>query len=258
MDRGVRSLIAFPCAGETLIGSLDMAAGATGLLIVSGGNEIRCGAHRGMALLAAAMTARGHPVFRYDRRGIGDSSGDNHGYLSARGDLVAAAEAFRAAAPQLATIVAYGNCDAASLLALHGREAGVDRLILANPWTIEDFDDLPPVAAIRATYRQRLTSPRAWARLLSGRIDLGKALRGLRKASTAPPQTLARRIVGAIENWGDAATIILASGDATAQAFAAAAPHRPAHRIDTASHSFARETDQRQLQALVAGLLEDQ
>ena len=43
----MRKLIAFPCAGETLVGSLDEGAGSTGLLIVSGGNEIRMGAHRG-------------------------------------------------------------------------------------------------------------------------------------------------------------------------------------------------------------------
>ena len=49
----MRELISFPCEGDTLAGTLDDAPGATGLLIVSGGNEIRCGAHRGMALLAA-------------------------------------------------------------------------------------------------------------------------------------------------------------------------------------------------------------
>lgn len=131
----MRSLIAFPCAGETLIGTLDAAPGTTGLLIVSGGNEIRCGAHRGMALLAERIAAAGHPVFRYDRRGIGDSTGDNTGFLTAAPDLIAAARAFRAHAPQIDLVIGFGNCDAASTLALYGREAGIDRLLLANPWT---------------------------------------------------------------------------------------------------------------------------
>ena len=251
----MRSLIAFPCAGETLIGTLDAAPGRTGLLIVSGGNEIRCGAHRGMALLAARVAAAGYPVFRYDRRGIGDSTGENRGYLSARHDLIAATATFRARAPQLATILAYGNCDAASTLALHGHTAGIDRLLLANPWTIEQVDDLPPAAAIRATYRERLTSPRAWAKLLTGRIDLAKAIKGLRKASAKTPQTLATQIVAAIEGWGNAAKVILASGDATAQAYRAAARHLPARTITTASHSFAREEDQRQLRDAVLAAL---
>jgi len=247
----VRSLIAFPCAGETLIGTLDAAVGKTGLLIVSGGNEIRCGAHRGMALLAQAVAAKGHPVFRYDRRGIGDSTGANGGFLSAEADLIAAADAFRASAPHVDRIVGFGNCDAASTLALFGHDAGIDRMLLANPWTIENTDDLPPAVAIRATYRQRLTDPTAWRRLLTGRIDPVKAIKGLRKAAARPPQALATRVVSAIESWGDAATVILATGDATAQAYAAAARHLPARRIDTASHGFARAEDQRALRAAV-------
>src|SRR3546814_2513341 len=55
LDRNMRTLIAFPCEGETLVGTLDAAPGKTGLLIVSGGNEIRVGAHRGMALLAERL-----------------------------------------------------------------------------------------------------------------------------------------------------------------------------------------------------------
>lgn len=253
----MRSVIAFPCAGETVVGTLDAAPGRTGLLIVSGGNEIRCGAHRGMALLAAHVAARGYPAFRYDRRGIGDSTGENNGYLSSADDLVAAATAFRAQAPQLTTILAYGNCDAASTLAFYGRAAGIDRLVLANPWTIEDADDLPPAAAIRATYRARLTSPAAWARLLTGRMDLRKAVKGLRKASRTPPQRLAAQVVTAIAGWGDAATVLLATGDATAQAYRAAARHLPAQTIETASHSFAREEDQRQLRGAVLAALAD-
>lgn len=255
----MRRLITFLCAGETLVASLDEAAGSdaemTGLLIVSGGNEIRCGAHRGMALLAEAVAAAGHPVFRYDRRGIGDSTGENTGFLSARDDLVAAAATFRALAPRIGTIVGYGNCDAASTLALFGRDAGIDRVLLANPWTVEDTDDLPPAAAIRATYRQRLTSPAAWRKLLTGRIDFRKAFNGLRKASAASPQGLATRVVAAIEQWGDQAGIILATGDATAQAFAAAAGHLAAERIPTSSHSFARSADQRALRTAVMAAL---
>jgi len=247
----MRSMIAFPCDGETLVGTIDAAAGTTGLLIVSGGNEIRCGAHRGMALLAQAVAAAGYPVLRYDRRGIGDATGRNRGFLSAEADLVAAAAGFRRHIPRLERIVGFGNCDAATTLALFGSGAGIDRLLLANPWTIESPDDLPPAAAIRATYRRRLTDPHAWARLLTGRVDMAKALRGLRKATAKPASGLAARVVGAIEAWGANAQVILADGDATAQAYAAAARHLPATRIPTDSHSFARLPDQRLLLAAV-------
>src|SRR3546814_3575480 len=72
LDRNMRTLIAFPCEGETLVGTLDAAPGKTGLLIVSGGNAIRVGAHRGLALLAERLAAAGLPVFPFDRRGIGE------------------------------------------------------------------------------------------------------------------------------------------------------------------------------------------
>ncbi|WP_293878104.1 MULTISPECIES: hydrolase 1, exosortase A system-associated [unclassified Sphingomonas] len=251
----MRSVIAFPCEGETLIGTLDTAPGPTGLLIVSGGNEIRCGAHRGMTLLAERVAAEGHPVFRYDRRGIGDSTGRNDGFRTAGPDLAAAVAAFRGHAPQVTTLVGFGNCDAASTLAVHGRASGIDRLLLANPWTIADADDLPPAAAIRATYRQRLTSPAAWRRLLTGRIAIGKAIRGLRKISQNPQQPFATQIVEAIATWDGAAQVILATGDATAQAYAAAARHLPAAQIETASHSFARDADQRALHEAVLAAL---
>jgi exosortase A-associated hydrolase 1 len=255
VDHNVRSLIAFPCEGETLIGTLDVAPGGTGLLIVSGGNEIRCGAHRAMALLAEHVAAQGFPVFRYDRRGIGDSTGENRGFLSTRDDMIAAVTTFRAHAPHVDSLVGFGNCDAASALALYGRDVGIDRVLLANPWTIDDVDDLPPAAAIRATYRQRLTSPAAWRKLLTGRIDLAKAVKGLRKATSPAPRLLADQVVPAIEAWSGNATVILASGDATAQAYRAAARDTPAQTIATSSHSFARPHDQSALRSIVLSAL---
>ena len=137
LDRQMRRVITFPCAGDTLVGTIDEALGTTGLLIVSGGNEIRSGAHRGMALLAADIATLGYPVFRYDRRGVGDSSGENGGFLSSSDDLAMAVTAFRGEAPHLSRIVGFGNCDAASTLALFGRAAGIDAVLLANPWVVE-------------------------------------------------------------------------------------------------------------------------
>ena len=252
----MRTLIAFVCEGETLAATLDEAAGTTGLLIVSGGNEIRSGAHRGMALLAQRLATAGTPVFRYDRRGVGDSTGDNGGFLTAQPDLIAAAAAFRHAAPHVTRLIGFGNCDAASTLALFGRSAGIDRVVLANPWVVETIDDLPPAAAIRARYVERLRDPATWRRAVKGQVSLTKLLKGLRRVvATAHEERapLATQVLAALDDWRDDVDIVLASGDATAIAFAA--EYRGAAsvtRLDTASHSFAGTENAAALHAVIA------
>lgn len=256
----MRRLIPFTCAGETLLGTLDEAPGKTGLLIVSGGNEIRIGAHRGMALLAQKLAARGIPVFRFDRRGIGDSTGENGGFLSSGPDIGAAAATFSAEAG-IERLVGFGNCDAATALALFGGAAGVDRLILANPWTIEDADGLPPAAAIRARYAGKLRDPREWLRLLRGGVNFRKLAGGLAKVAQTPsePSGLAERLAAALSGWADRATILLAEGDATAIAYRDAAMRlgiaAEALICTTDSHSFARAGDAEWLESRIVEIL---
>ncbi|WP_267386200.1 hydrolase 1, exosortase A system-associated [Sphingomonas sp. GC_Shp_3] len=245
----MRRLIAFACAGERLLGTLDKASGETGLLIVSGGNEVRSGAHRGMALLAQRLAKAGVPVFRFDRRGVGDSSGENSGFLSAAPDIAAAAATFTAETG-LRRLVAFGNCDAATALALFGECAGIDRLILANPWVTAGGGDLPPAAAIRARYAAALRTPKEWLRLATGGVSLGKVAKGLRKVARAPaPEegALAARLIAALHGWGARSAILLARGDATAIAYRHATKDAgliaPVAMLDSASHSFALPGD---------------
>lgn len=263
----MRHQLTFPCEGAALAATLDEASGTTGLLIVSGGNEIRSGAHRGMAMLAQRIAAAGHPVFRFDRRGIGDSEGENGGYESSAPDIAAAIAAFRASAPHLTLIIAFGNCDAASALLLH-QPLALDALILANPWTYEsDGEDdktdepaLPPAAAIRARYLARLTDPKSLFRLVKGEIDLKKLARGLsalgRRTAPAAPDSLPARLNAGLANLPCPATILLASGDRTAQAFVENCDPGavPVERLDSTSHSFAGDDGEWLFQKLFAAL----
>lgn len=267
----MRRLLSFPCAGDTLAATLDEADGtpaASGLLIVTGGTQVRVGAHLGQARLARAAAAAGFAAFRFDRRGIGDSDGDDPGFRATGPDIAAAAHAFRAAAPGVRRIVGYGLCDAASALALHGGAAGLDALLLANPWVVAPRDGLPPPAAIRRHYLARLTSGAEWRRLLTDGIDLRKAARGLRAAATPGDATLADEMGAAIAagvGAGLPIRFLLADADATAIAFAAelgrpayaAARTRPCDRLSTASHSFAGEAPGRWLAERVIAALRE-
>ncbi|QYU67217.1 hydrolase 1, exosortase A system-associated [Leptolyngbya sp. 15MV] len=211
----------FNCDGQALAGTFDGASGAAGLLIVSGGNELRSGAFSGQAQLAARVAAAGHPVFRFDRRGVGDSAGANLGFRHSAPDIAAALAAFRAAAPGIGRVVAFGNCDGASALMLAGG-AGCDALLLSNPWTIEDAaDDTPPPEALRARYLEKLKRPSEIVRLLRGGVNLGKLARGLRRAATpsAAPSSLAGEMRAGIAGYRGEVSFLLATADRTAQAF---------------------------------------
>ncbi len=265
----MRRLIEFPCADAKCMATLDAAAGTGGLLIVSGGNEIRIGAHRGMARLAQDVAVAGHPVFRFDRRGIGDSSGDNHGFLSSGPDIAAALTAFRKAQPQLERIVAFGNCDAATALVLHGDDLAIDALVLANPWVIEPRDDLPPPAAIKDRYVRRLRDPSAWAALLTGKVNIASVARGLGRIVTPAKATdLASAFAAAMTAAPRPTHILLASGDGTALAFADAWRSEAfarlrqradvsVHSINSLSHSFASDGDYGALKNLILKTLAD-
>ncbi len=95
----MRRSLSFPCEGETLFATIDESAGPVGLLIVTGGQQTRIGPHRMMAKLARDLAEAGHPVFRFDRRGVGDSSGNDPGYIGSAQDIAAAVDAFKAEQP---------------------------------------------------------------------------------------------------------------------------------------------------------------
>lgn len=223
----MRLPLTFGCGSLKLGGTLDSAPGTTGLLIVSGGNEIRAGAFSGQSLLAARIAKAGFPVFRFDRRGIGDSEGENRGFRKSRKDIASALEAFRAMSPQMERVVGFGNCDAASALML-AEGAGCDALVLSNPWTIEDAgvdgtenETSPPAAAIRARYIEKLKNPAEVGRLLRGGVNLRKLAGGLLKSvrSDPAPSSLAEEMERGLNTFDGSVRILLATADRTAQVF---------------------------------------
>jgi len=227
----------FACEGVELAGSLDPADATTGLLLVSGGNELRSGPWGIQAQLAAKIATAGFPVLRFDRRGVGDSEGENLGFTTSAPDIAAAIHAFRAHLPRLKKIVAFGNCDAASALML-AVGAGCDALVLANPWT---FDPEPepqaetpppepettptpmPPSALRSYYLRRLFNPAALKRLFTGKVKVADMAVSLAQAAAPddPPGALARDMAGGLAMFHGPVTILLAENDRTAQAFKA-------------------------------------
>ena len=250
MGTQMRQLLTLDCQGCALGATLDGGAGRTGLLIVTGGTQTRIGSHRLFERLARAIADAGYPCFRFDRRGVGDSEGEDPGWRGSADDIVAAIGAFRREA-DLDCLVGFGLCDGASALALHASALGLDGLILANPWFVEAEACEPPAAAVKDHYRKQLTSLAGWKKLLTGSISYKKVFRGLRKIAAPPPASLAEEVARALCASGRPVELILARGDATAIAARAEwqAPRFAAIRrtaptiVDSDSHTFARPGD---------------
>lgn len=235
--------LATPCEGANLAAVLHPAPGGRAALIVSGGVQTRAGPHRLFTQLAEALAARGVTALRFDRRGVGDSDGEDAGFLGSAADIAAAAAALR---EQGSTdITGIGLCDGAAALALFGAEAGCSRLVLLNPWSIDG--DVAPMSASAARERtvRRLANPRAWLRIVSGEVDVIGALRSLFAKSEAPVTgRLATRLVDAINAFGKPVLVLLSRNDATAQTFADVLPALGDHVrpvwLDTADHTLTR------------------
>lgn len=257
----MRRMLSFPCEGAMLSATLDLPDGAptTGLLIVSGGNEIRSGAWASHVRIAGIALAQGCAAFRFDRRGVGDSEGTNGGFRSSGPDLAAAVAAFRAAVPSMDRVIALGNCDAASALMLHAG-AGIDGLVLSNPWTFEEENAGPSVQALRAHYRKRLVNTDALMRLITGKVSI-RALLGslLRLARPAPPPApLVRQMADGLAAFSGPVRLLLAGNDSTAQSFAGVWDARDPRiaRCEGASHAFVEPHAREWLAAQIAQALQ--
>jgi exosortase A-associated hydrolase 1 len=258
MEPVMRRLLTFACEGESLSATLDEGPGAAGLLIVTGGTQTRIGSHRLFERLSKTLSESGFPSLRFDRRGVGDSSGADPGYEHSRADIAAAAELLRANAPHVERIYGLGLCDGATALALHGQAARLSGLILVNPWFVEAESGSPPAAAIRAHYRRRLMSAEGWKKIFKGNVSIAKLIGGVRKAATSEESSLSADVARSLASASLPITVVLARGDHTA--IAAGAELKRDHwkpllgsvrEINTDSHTFAKPGDLKAIETAV-------
>jgi exosortase A-associated hydrolase 1 len=249
----MRRLLTVECEGALLGATLDEGAGAprsAGLLMVTGGTQTRIGSHRMYERLARHLTAAGYASLRFDRRGVGDSEGEDPGFRGSGPDIAAAAAAFRNEARQVDRIFGFGLCDGATALALHGAAASLDGLILVNPWLVEAEAGTPAPAALRSHYRDRLLSFEGWKKLVTGAVDLRKLAAGLRRSTATAASPLAADAAAAMRAKRLPCAVVLADRDATA----VAARHELKRRdfkglihflqaVPSDSHTFARPGD---------------
>jgi uncharacterized protein len=224
--------VSFSCRGEHLLGILHPAAAThrrPGILIIVGGPQYRAGSHRHFVELARGWASRGYPVFRFDCRGMGDSTGVFPGFERTAEDVRAAIDTFLAEVPDLAGVVLYGLCDAAAAALIYcvndSRLAG---LILANPWVRTAHGEAR--SYVQHYYGQRLLQPDFWRKLLTGKLNVVAAMfdfvrklwsmqSGGPAEQSGGPQSFIDRMLLGLERSRLPALLLLSGQDLTAQEF---------------------------------------
>lgn len=219
--------IVFRCSGETLVGVVTAGAKAsTGVVIVVGGPQTRVGSHRYFVQLARALAAAGFPTFRFDYRGMGDSSGMQRDFERIDDDIGAAITALQSQSPGVKSVVLWGLCDGASAALLYMAAAADPRvcgLCLLNPWVRSEVSLAR--TQVKHYYVQRLMHRQFWLKLLSGKVAVGAAI-GLWKnicvafsggATSAP--SYQQRMASGLAAFAGPVLLLLSESDYTAKEF---------------------------------------
>ncbi|KON82168.1 hydrolase 1, exosortase A system-associated [Azoarcus sp. PA01] len=236
--------VVFSCASETLIGviALPERPSGVGVMIVVGGPQYRAGSHRQFVLLSRFLAERGVVCMRFDYRGMGDSTGGTRDFRDVDGDIAAAVDKLFALAPTLDGVVLWGLCDGASASCFYvPNDSRVVGAVLVNPWVRTEAGEAQTY--LKHYYRQRLTDPRFWKKLVGGRVSLrasvasllamaGRARSGAPRANSASaaPPDLPNRMSASLEKAKIPFAIVLSGNDYVAKEFELETRKRPAWR----------------------------
>jgi exosortase A-associated hydrolase 1 len=247
MKAGQRAL-RFACHGSGLVGIVDVPERPLprGVLMVTGGPQYRVGSHRQFTLLARMLVARGIPVMRFDRRGMGDSEGEPRAYDAIDDDIRAALKEFFMQMPDMKEVVLWGLCDAATACAFYAHtDARVCGLMLLNPWV--RTPEGAARALLRHYYLARLGEIAFWKKVASGNLDFAASAAALRQnmllAAIDRRSLLPQRVIDSLARFDGPVLVVLSGDDLTAHEFGELLDKHAlkCRRIDIAgaNHTFA-------------------
>ena len=228
----IERAVTFDCGHEVLVGVVHDPAppvADAGILIVVGGPQYRVGSHRQFVLMARRFAGAGHAVFRFDSRGMGDSSGSARTFESIRDDIESAVARFFIEVPSIRRVIVFGLCDGASAALLFCvSNPRVSGLILANPWVHTESGGA--TVRLRSYYAKRLLQGTFWAKLSLGRVSLQESSRALLSEwmasrssggtqESAGPGDFVSRMRNGMCRFGGSVLIVLSEHDFTADEF---------------------------------------
>lgn len=271
--------LTFSCDGESLLGiaHLPERPSNIGVVFVAGAPQYRVGAHRLFVTLGRELSQSGFPVFRFDVRGLGDSSGRRVSFEEMHDDLVAALAAFKRSSPEVDKIVLLGLCDGASAILLDGvKLTGVEGVVLINTWA--QMAEGRTKAMQRSYYLGRLRNWRTWPAALMGRAngarpqDVGTTSKTASSPAVGKTTEVPSFIPKMLDNWlqfRGRSLVVSSQDDVTAAAFDAVVGDRVGWRklrkqgrvsrakIKGADHTFSSTRARDALAAKIMGWLRE-
>ncbi|MBR9910181.1 MAG: hydrolase 1, exosortase A system-associated [Gammaproteobacteria bacterium] len=147
-----------------------------GVVVVVGGAQYRVGSHRMFVSLARNLAAAGCSVLRFDRRGTGDSWGEDPGFEDCNEDIQAAVSGLKDAVPGLQEIHLMGLCDGATAAAIcYFPDDEISGYVMINPWIRS------PQTQARVLldhyYKSRFMDRDFWRELFAGKVHLLQSIK---------------------------------------------------------------------------------
>lgn len=262
------------CRGEALLGVLhrSRADADTAVLVIVGGPQYRAGSHRQFVLLARRLATAGHPVLRFDVRGMGDSGGAMRGFEHTGEDIRCAIDRLQQRLPAVRRVVLWGLCDGASAALLYCDATGdarVHGVCVLNPWVRSPATEARTL--LKHYYAARVLQPDFWRKLLGGRVASSaldellqkvKAANGPRAAAAGPGPSFQQRMARGWQALDGRVLLILSGEDHTAREFLECAagdaawhanlrhPRLVRHELRDADHTFSDPAASRAVEAL--------
>lgn len=226
--------ILFHCQGEHLVGILSEpskpVSQSTGVLISVGGPQYRVGSHRQFVTLARDLAQKGFYVFRFDYRGMGDSSGAAVSFDAAGPDIASAIDTMIQEVPSIKKIVLWGICDAATINMMYAvTDNRVAGLVLLNPWIYSEAGEAE--TRLKHYYSKRFLTAEFWKKLVSNKVDVGNAIKEisrrilaslnnkLRPSHTSDESSLPDRFERSFCDYQGSILLIISGNDLTAAEF---------------------------------------
>lgn len=227
--------VQFTCLEKRLYGILHLpdavSPPASVVLVLTGGPQVRIGAHRLYVGLSRYLADHGVPTLRFDYEGLGDSDGKFVGYQHAGGSITSAISFLRQRFGQELKVFIWSLCDGSTAAMLYAAQEQdvVQGLVLCNPYLMSE-DELAR-ATVKYYYYKRIFNRLFWKKLFSFKVNLIYSFKSLstslctarifcrNKETDDVSPSISRIFCRALAEYPHPVRIILSSDDIVASAF---------------------------------------